>query len=71
MDMNSIVTALDAEIQKLKEARALLAQDVNINAVSNKSTAKPAGRRKMSKAARAKIAAAMRKRWAAAKKARK
>ena len=71
MTTQAIVAALDAEIAKLKEVRALLAQDVEVNEAIREPAAEPIKRRRMSKAARARIAAAARKRWAAFKKAAK
>jgi len=61
--MDRIIAAIDAELARLRMARALLGGETN----SHK-PAKP-GRRKMSADARARIAAAQRARWAKAKKA--
>jgi hypothetical protein len=65
MDTNEIIAEIDAEIQRLQEAKALL---------NGRPTRKPAatpspksGRRKMSAAGRARIAAAQKARWAKAK----
>jgi hypothetical protein len=66
LDNSSIIAAIDAEIERLQEAkRLLLGAGVGANRV--KSTT----RRRLSAQARAKIAAAQRKRWAAAKKSAK
>lgn len=65
MNMNSIISELDAEIARLESARAILAKlDSGSAPARAKPTAKP-HRRKMSKAARERIAAAQRKRWKA------
>jgi hypothetical protein len=69
MKTEEILSLIDAEISKLKQARALLAgvAPVKVPAAKNaKVTAKaPGKRRKMSAEARAKMAAAQKKRWAA------
>jgi hypothetical protein len=82
MDIQAILVALDAEIEQLKRARALLAgvspqpkRGRPAGAKGNKATsfnpaefaAKAPKRRTMSAAARAKVAAAQRARWAALK----
>jgi hypothetical protein len=70
MDTNEIVEAIDAEIQRLQVAKALLLD----GSPTSKPAAKPrpgAGRRKMSAAGRARIVAAQKARWAKVKKAGK
>jgi hypothetical protein len=66
MDTNEIIQTIDAEIQRLQEAKALL----NGNPTSKPET-KPShkpGKRTMSAAGRARIAAAQKARWAKAKR---
>ena len=70
MNTDEILAAIDAEISKLKQARALLAgvTPVKVPAAAKKAkvAAKaPGKRRKMSAETRAKMAAAQKKRWAA------
>jgi hypothetical protein len=67
MDTQSILATIDAEIEKLQKAKAVLSQVVKAGTVT-KTAIKATKRPRLSKAARAKIAAAQRKRWAAAKK---
>jgi hypothetical protein len=62
MSLTNILSAIDSEISRLKQARALLAGGNSLHA-------KP--KRTLSAAARKKIAAAQRKRWAAVRKAAK
>ena len=79
MTIEAILSAIDAEISKLQQARAMLA-DVP-SAPAKKSVGRPKGtkslvvaksvkKRVMSEEARARIAAAQKKRWAATKKAK-
>jgi hypothetical protein len=70
MGIESMLAAIDREIEKLQKARAILAQIRTANAGS-KPAAKSRKKRKLSREAREKIAAAQRRRWAAAKKAKK
>jgi phage head maturation protease len=69
MKTDEILSLIDAEISKLKQARALLAEVTPVKgpaAKDAKVTAKaPGKRRKMSAETRAKMAAAQKKRWAA------
>jgi len=59
MDTAQLISEIDAEISRLRQARALLAGGHTIN------RAKPrGGKRTLSAEARARIAAAQRKRWA-------
>jgi hypothetical protein len=70
MDTTEIIEAIDAEIQRLQEAKALL----DGSSTSKPAAAKPSpksGRRKMSAAGRARIAAAQKARWARARAAGK
>lgn len=65
MTTDKIIAEIDAEIARLKQARALL------SSTASEGDVKPVRkRRKMSKAARAKIAAAQRNRWAKQKAAK-
>jgi hypothetical protein len=73
MDHESIVSGLDAEISRLQEARALLAQSGGVDGISSrrgpkKVAAKKPVKRVLSAEARAKIAAAQKKRWAKSKR---
>lgn len=70
MDTNSIITAIDAEISKLQQARALLARGGKLDSVVLKTKSKHGGARRMSPEGRARIAEAQKRRWAAAKKKR-
>jgi hypothetical protein len=65
MDTTAIVEALDAQVQRLWEAKALL------NGSPTTSASPKPGKRKMSAAGRARIAAAQKARWAKVKKAGK
>jgi hypothetical protein len=65
MDTTEIIEAIDAEIQRLQEAKSLLDGRPGSKPIK---AAKP-GRRKMSAAGRARIAAAQKARWAKAKRA--
>ena len=82
MIINGILSALDEEINKLQQARALLTGNSAKVAAPVKrgpgrpkktttSPAKKSAKRVLSEEARAKIAAAQKARWAAAKKAAK
>jgi hypothetical protein len=64
MDTTSIIAALDAEIAKLQEARALLSRIATATVAKQVAVPKPRKRRRLSKNARERIAAAQRKRWA-------
>jgi len=73
---HSILSAIDAEIARLQQARSLLAEPGTASRRTVKKAAKKAlvaktRKRTLSPEARAKIAAAQRKRWAAAKRATK
>src|ERR1035437_10597587 len=70
MDSQSIISAIDAEIAKLQQARSLLASGGEVSRVTTRKTAKVRAeptKRVISPEARARIAEAQRKRWAAAK----
>ena len=76
MDTGTIVAAVDAEIAKLKEVRALLALNGTVDALTSRKAAKrvivkKSIKRVMSPEARERIAAAQRKRWAKSKRAAK
>ena len=66
MDKTEIIEAIEAEIQRLQEAKALLDGSPTTSKRAAKPSPKP-GRRKMSAAGRARIAAAQKARWAKAK----
>jgi len=68
METNQILTAIDAEIERLQQARAILRGVAGSARRVGPSSPK---RRRLSPEARAKIAAAQRARWAAQKKASK
>ena len=70
MDTESIIAAIDAEISKLQQARAVLAERGIADATAAP-TSRHRKRRKLSKEARERIAAAQRKRWARAKQGAK
>jgi len=61
MSLDNLLSTIDAEIARLKQARALLA-----GIAGHAVTAKP--KRRLSLAARKRIALAQRKRWAAVRK---
>ena len=76
MDYQSIVSALDAEIARLQEVRALLVKNGKVDRIIRRSgaqkvTATEPKKRVLSAEARAKIAAAQKKRWAKSKRAAK
>lgn len=73
MDTNSIIAAIDAELGRLQEARALLSGNSAATRAKKAPGVKKATRkrRKLSPEGRKRIAAAQRKRWAAAKAANK
>ena len=70
MEMESMLAAIDREIEKLQKARAILIQ-VQKTSTGSEPARKPRKKRKLSKEAREKIAAVQRRRWAAAKKVKK
>jgi hypothetical protein len=63
MDTNEIIEAIDAEIQRLQAAKALLGGNPTSKPAAKPSPKKP-GRRKISAAGRARIVAAQKARWA-------
>lgn len=73
MDTNAIVAAIDAEIQRLQDARALLTGDAGVKRRPGRPKGSAAGpaKRRLSPEARARIAAAQKARWAKTKKAAK
>jgi hypothetical protein len=73
METNAILSALDAEIERLQRARALLSGDAILGRGPGRPKSLSGGskKRQLSPEARAKIAAAQRARWAKAKKAAK
>ena len=71
MDIDTIVAELDAEIARLEQVRAVLADFTPAAAAvpaPAKTAKKRGGRRRMTPEARARIAAAQKARWAKAKK---
>jgi len=68
MKTTHILAAIDTEIQRLQQAKAILSGS---NAKPTKHSSSPRKRRHLSAQARAKIAAAQKARWARAKKAAK
>jgi hypothetical protein len=75
MDTDSIIAALDAEIERLNQARALLSKgDNTTTSVMEARASKPrraSQKRVLSPEARKRIADAQRKRWAKVKKSKK
>jgi hypothetical protein len=73
MEINTILAAIEAEIQRLQQARTLLAGDTGAKRGPGRPKGSAAGpkKRRLSPEARAKIAAAQRARWAKAKRAAK
>jgi hypothetical protein len=67
VNINELVSSIDAEIARFQEIRAILAGDD----YADRRMEKPAKKRTLSAEARERIAAAQRKRWAAQKKAAK
>jgi hypothetical protein len=78
MEIDKIIAELDAEIQKLQQARAVIVDSgkpagktpARGRARASKGTAKKPARRKLSAEARKRIADAQRKRWAKVKRAK-
>jgi hypothetical protein len=68
MNVSEIVLAIDGQIAKLEQAKAMLSDTTSSTATKSVGRKK---RRKMSAAGRAKIAAAQRTRWAKVKRAAK
>ena len=74
MNTRGVLALIDSEIQRLKQARDLLAGGVGTGhskTVSGGSVGTPRRRRRMSADARRRISEAQKKRWAAVKKAKK
>ena len=74
MNVDSIIAALDAEIEKLNQVRALLGKNDGLASSLGQGKAfKPAiaAKRTLSPEARKRIADAQRKRWAATKRKKK
>jgi hypothetical protein len=73
MGSQSIISAIDAEIASLQQAKALLEDEGKVSRVTTRITAKKLSakqpkKRAMSAEARKRIGDAQRKRWAATKK---
>jgi hypothetical protein len=72
MGFDSIVAEIDAEIARLQQVRALLANTGKAMRLAERTTtAKPRKQRVLSPEARKRIADAQKKRWAAARAAKK
>jgi hypothetical protein len=72
MSIETILAEIDAEIERLKQVRSLLAGSRGVSSSgnhskTNKATGKPKKKRVLSADARKRIADAQRKRWAAQK----
>lgn len=70
MNIDQIVVAIDEELARLKQVRALLTDSTTTTAAPQEPLG-PLGRKPMSPEGRARIAAAQRKRWRAVNKAKK
>jgi hypothetical protein len=70
MNIDEILTSIDAEIARLEEAKRLLEGGDGVGIKKSK-PGPNAGKRKLSSEARAKTAAAQKARWAKEKKAAK
>jgi hypothetical protein len=75
MTIHEILSAIDAEIARLQQARNILANYSDPTTATRKAKkgttpARPATKRVLSAEARARIVASQKKRWAAAKKAK-
>jgi hypothetical protein len=70
VNTEAILLQIDAEIERLTKARALLSTSLNGNAQAEKAKLKT-GKRTMSPEGRARVATAQRARWAKVKKAAK
>lgn len=68
MEMRLLLAEIDEELNRLKQARALLAGTSDAKPAA--ATKKKTGRRKMSAEGRARIVAAQKKRWAAQRKSK-
>ncbi len=71
MSIDSVISSIDAEIERLREARALLAGVGTVThgkAITSTASAKKARKRVLSAEGRRHIAEAQRKRWAKQKK---
>ena len=71
MDISSIIDAIDSEIARLQQARAVLAQsNGTVSSVTKRSAPgkRRSGKRTLSPEARKRIAEAQKKRWAAVRK---
>ena len=71
MSFDSIVAEIDAEIAKLQQVRALLANTGKAMKLAERNTGKARKPRVLSPEARKRIADAQKKRWAAARAAKK
>ena len=70
METTQILAAIDAEIQRLQQARIILSGSEQ-SAAKRVAASRTPKRRRLSPEARAKIAAAQKARWAEARKATK
>jgi len=71
MSLKDVLSAIDAEITRIEQARALLTGTVTTRRGKKSATKPVKAKRTMSPEARERIADAQRKRWAAQKKATK
>jgi hypothetical protein len=71
MDAQSIIAALDAEIEALQQARAVLLNSDQAGARRGSAKPKKVAKRVLSPEARKRIADAQRKRWAATRKTKR
>ena len=71
VNTSALVSELDKQIARLREARNLLAGDSSVGRRGRKSARKPGKKRNLSAEARAKMAAAQKRRWAAFRKKNK
>lgn len=71
MSLKDVISAIDAEIDRIEQARALLTGTVASKRGRQAATKSVKAKRAMSAEARQRIADAQRKRWAAQKRAAK
>jgi hypothetical protein len=71
METKGVLAEIDAEIQRLERARALLVGNAKDGRHGKKAATSTSKKRRLSPEARARIAAAQKARWAKARKAAK
>lgn len=69
MEVQQIIRNLDEEIERLREARALLAGEAHGRSRSGKSSRAAGKSNRLSEEGRRRISAALKRRWAARRKA--